>query len=325
MKLAVRYAGLSDRGRVRRTNQDNWAADPEQGLFIVADGMGGEFAGTLASKVVVATLPELVRKYFAPLEGLPNGMARRWMRKALATLSTQLRDQTHDEPGLDGMGSTVVCALVRGNKALVAHMGDSRAYLLRAGRLKQLTEDHTLIQLLLRSGDVTAREGASHPARGRLTRSVGMEGEPLPQTRLLRLISGDLLMLCTDGLTGMLSDDQILSILDKPATLETQCRRLVDAANAAGGKDNVTVLLVRFAREKEKPASTRRRAESTTISVSSGMNRARATMKGRRCYWPAKPRSTPPTARERLCIMRRLVATTPWQNCFASTAVTNDT
>lgn len=251
MKVTVRYAGLTDVGRVRQTNEDNWFADPEQGLFIVADGMGGEFAGALASKAVVATLPELVRKYFGTLEGLPDGGARRRMTNAIATLSTQLRQQTQNEPGLDGMGSTVVCVLVRGSKALVAHLGDSRAYRLRAGRLRQLTEDHSLIQVLLRSGEITPKDAASHLARGHLTRNVGMEGEPLPQTRLLELSPGDLLMLCTDGLTGMLSDAKIFAILNEPATLETQCRRLVDAANAAGGKDNVTVLLVRFQRKRK--------------------------------------------------------------------------
>jgi protein phosphatase len=179
------------------------------------------------------------------------------MGKAIATLSTQLRQQTQYEPGLAGMGSTVVCALVRGSKALVAHLGDSRAYLLRAGRLKQLTRDHTLVQALLQSGEITPEEAATHPARGRLTRAVGMVGEPLPLTRLLELHPGDVVMLSTDGLTGMVSDGQILPILSEPAPLEMQCRRLVDAANAAGGKDNITVVLLGFAEGEEKAPQNR--------------------------------------------------------------------
>jgi len=249
MKPTVQYAGLTDLGRVRQTNEDNWTAEPKQGLFIVADGMGGEFAGALAAKAVVATLPGLVRKYLGTMEALSNGRVGRRMAKAIAELSAQLRQQTQNEPGLDGMGSTVVCALVRGSKTLVAHMGDSRAYRMRAGRLKQLTEDHTLIQLLLHSGEITPEEAATHPALGRLTRCVGMPGEPLPQTRLLELSPGDLLLLCTDGLTGMLSNQQIFAVLKDPAPLETQCQRLVEAANEAGGKDNITVLLAQAVKD----------------------------------------------------------------------------
>lgn len=255
MKLIVRYAGLTDPGRVRQANEDNWTVDPEQGLFIVADGMGGEFAGALASKAVVATLPGLVRQYLGTLDGLPRGRARRRMTKAIATLSMQVRQKTQNEPGLAGMGSTVVCALVRGDQVLLAHMGDSRAYRLRAGQLKQLTKDHTLIRLLLDSGDITRKEVATHPACGRLTRNVGMEGEPLPQTRVLNLRPGDLLLLCTDGLTGMLSDRQIFSILEEHTPLEARCRRLVDASNERGGKDNVTVLLLSIVGEPKRLVS----------------------------------------------------------------------
>ena len=203
--MKLRYAGLTDLGRVRQTNEDDWSVDPERGLFIVADGMGGEFAGALASKAVVATLPELVRKHFGTMESLDGGRAGQRMGKAIRALSTQLRQQTQNEPGLAGTGSTVVCALVRGSKALVAHMGDSRAYQLRAGRLKQLTEDHTLIQVLLQSGEITPEEAATHPGRGRLTRAVGMVGEPLPDPST-RTQARRIVMLRTDGLTGMLSD-----------------------------------------------------------------------------------------------------------------------
>ena len=252
MSLTVRYAGLTDPGRLRQANEDNWTVDEEQGLFIVADGMGGEFAGALASKVVVATLPELVRRDFAARDRLQNRTVGRRMGRTIAALSMQMREQTRNEPGMAGMGSTVVCALVRGDRGIVAHMGDSRAYRLRAGRLKQLTTDHTLIQLLLHCGEITHEEVATHPAQGRLTRNVGMEGAPLPQTRLLKFRQGDLLMLCSDGLPNMLSDDQIVSLLNKPAPLNTLCRRLVDAANGAGGKDNITVLLLRLVEGEEE-------------------------------------------------------------------------
>lgn len=234
MKLTVQYAGLTDVGRVRQTSEDNWTDDPGQGLFIVADGMGGEFAGALAAKAVVEALPGLVWQNFWALPGLARRRASRRMAKAIAELSTQLQQQTRNVPGLAGMGATVVCALVRGHEGFVAYMGDSRAYRLRGGRRKQLTKDHSLIELLLHSGDITPEEVATHPARGKLTRNVGMEGELLPEIRHLKLKPGYQLLLCTDGLTGMLSDRQIQSILDEDGPLETRCRRLVNAANQAG-------------------------------------------------------------------------------------------
>ncbi len=270
MKLTVRYAGLTDVGRVRRTNEDNWTADPEQGLFVLADGMGGESAGELASKAVVMALPGLVRQCLGAMESLPKRRAPRQMKKAIATLSTQLRRVTQSEPGLEGMGSTVVCALARGDQALVAHMGDSRAYRLRAGLLKRLTRDHSLVRLLLDSGDITSEEAATHPARGRLTRSVGMQGQPLPEARLLRLKPGDLLLLCTDGLTGMLSDQRIQSMLNESASLETHCQRLVAAANEAGGGDNVTVVLMSFVGGDAD--SIPRHAESLRVPCSNTVN-----------------------------------------------------
>jgi protein phosphatase len=255
MKAMVRYAGLTDPGRVRQRNEDNWTVDPDQGLFIVADGMGGEFCGALASKAVVATLPGLVRQHLGLINGLSGSSAKRRMARAIAALSTQLYEQTQNEPGLTGMGSTVVCALVRGDRLLVAHMGDSRAYRLRAGRLKRLTKDHSLVELLLRSGDITPEEAATHPARGRLTRNVGMEGEPLPQTCLVKFKPGELLLLCSDGLTAMLDDPTIQSILNEPASLEKQCQRLKNAANQVGGKDNITVVLVALKGGRPKPVS----------------------------------------------------------------------
>lgn len=191
------------------------------------------------------------------------------MRNSLARLSAQLCQQTQDAPGLAGKGSTVVCALVRGDRVVIAHMGDSRAYRLRAGRLKQLTKDHSLVRLLIDSGDITPEEAATHPARGRLTRNVGMEGEPLPETRILKLKPGDMLLLCTDGPTGMLNDQKIQSILNEPAPMETQCQHLVNAANQAGGTDNITVLLLSVEQEGNKEESDSSQAASTQNSTPS--------------------------------------------------------
>lgn len=240
------YAGLSDRGRVRKENEDNWVADPEYGLFVVSDGMGGQFAGALAAKIVVETLPPLIKERMKNLKNRKTSAARKLITAALADLSHQVRNQSQGQPGLEGMGATVVLALIRGAHALIAHMGDSRAYLLRRGRLQQLTRDHSIVQLLIDDGKITREEALRHPARGQLTRYVGMTGDALPEARSLDLRRGDRLLLCTDGLTDMVADTKLLSILKKTLVPKTACRHLIAAANAAGGRDNITAVTISF-------------------------------------------------------------------------------
>jgi len=246
MKLSIEHAGFSDKGRVRERNEDNWMADPGRGLFIISDGLGGEFAGELASKIVVETLPLMLRKNLADIDDLAGDKARHRMVDAIAKLSLQVHKETEGQVGLEGMGATIVVALIRDAKALIGHMGDSRAYLLRDGRLSRLTKDHSIVQLLIDSGEITEEEARIHPARGRVTRSVGMEGEPLPEARAFDLRVGDRLLLCTDGLVGMISEKQILEIMGRKSKLDRLCCTLVDAANEAGGKDNVTVIVISF-------------------------------------------------------------------------------
>jgi serine/threonine protein phosphatase PrpC len=262
MKVKVRHAGLTDQGRVREQNEDTWAADQKEGLYLVSDGIGGQVAGAMASRIVAETLPGLIRQGLSGISDLADPAATRRVGEAISQLSRELQQQTHGKPGLEGMGATVVLGLVRNSKALIAHMGDSRAYLWRKGRLEQLTKDHSIIQLLLDNGEIKPEEVSTHPARGWMTRSVGMAGEPLPELRLLDLHPGDRLLLCTDGLTAMVSDVVILSILNGHSQPKEICRRLVDAANEAGGKDNITVVLVVIAGgESESACSPARQAQ----------------------------------------------------------------
>jgi protein phosphatase len=155
-----------------------------------------------------------------------------------------VRSEGKSRFGLTGLGSTVVLALIRDNSALVAHMGDSRAYLSREQRLEQLTRDHTLAQLLVDCGEITSDQIATHPAQTQLTRFVGMQTQPMPETRLLELLLGDRLLLCSDGLTSMLDHDSISLILRRHQSPDVACQELIDAANEAGGKDNITVVIV---------------------------------------------------------------------------------
>lgn len=238
------HAGLSDRGRVRERNEDRWRADAQRGLFVVSDGIGGAAAGQLASDIVVEALPALIFDRLSGLENPagPEGVQR--VRAALAELSNELREQSTGKLGLQGMGATVVVALVGDRAALIAHMGDSRAYLWRERTLKPLTRDHSLVQALIDADEITLEQAADHPACGRLTRHVGMQGDPLPDARWMELRTGDRLLLCTDGLTGMLDEQLLLLILNEQPDPERACRALVDAANHAGGADNITALVV---------------------------------------------------------------------------------
>jgi protein phosphatase len=242
--LQLTYAGLTDRGQVRPGNEDAWGADPALGLFVVSDGMGGRAAGGRAARIVVETLPVLLRRQMRKVVEVTHPEATRRLLAAIAALSAQIRSGSKGHPGLDGMGATVVLALIRGAHALIAHLGDSRAYLVRQEHLEQLTTDHSLVQLLLACGELTPNEMAWHPARGQVTRYVGMEGDALPEAHVLSLCPGDSLLLCSDGLTDMVSAAELLAILGERCSPKVTCSRLIAAAKAAGGADNVTVLIV---------------------------------------------------------------------------------
>ena len=245
-EMQLRVGWASDVGRVREHNEDACLADPTHGLFIVSDGMGGQQAGALASQIVVQVLPEMIKLRLPRAPRVPAEQIRRSLRESIGEISRGVCSQSTGTPGLQGMGATVVLALVRGHTAHLAHMGDSRAYILRDGHLQQLTEDHSVVGLLLRLKQITAREAAVHPARGQLSRHLGMEGNPLPEARSVRLKNSDRLLLCSDGLTGMLTDKEIGRILKLAPEPDVACRALVDAANQAGGRDNVTVVIVVF-------------------------------------------------------------------------------
>ena len=217
MPSGNRYAGLSDVGRVRTENEDRWFADPDQGLFLVADGIGGSAAGGLASQIVAEVLSRLLHKRLSEAKRKTSPDVAKHVSATLIELSERLRQESRGALGLKGIGSTVVLALVRDRQAVVAHMGDSQAYLFRAGRLERLTEDHTIVQLLVNHGQITLEEAACHPGHGQLTRFVGMGTEAVPETKNIELTPGDRLLLCSDGLTGMLTDQHILEILSRQA------------------------------------------------------------------------------------------------------------
>ena len=239
------YAGITDKGLKREKNEDSWKADPELGLFVVSDGIGGEFAGDIASGIVTETLPELVREIIPKDRDILQDKIKRQLIKKISQLSNLIADKTEDQPGLTGMGATLVCAIIADHKMLVANMGDSRAYLLRDHDFRQLTKDHNLSQLLFDEGAITEEEFKYHPSKNRLIRFMGMPSPPIPEAKDFNLMSGDRVLLCSDGVTNMIDDDDLSKILsDKKKTPQEICDEIVKVSNWAGGLDNITAIVI---------------------------------------------------------------------------------
>ena len=243
MKIAS--FALSDAGRVRRENQDSSGHFPERNVFVVADGMGGHKGGKQASEMAVATIEE--RLVAPPDGGVPFDRTDRLV-EAVRDANRRIVERGVRESELSRMGTTLVALLLEGNQAAIVHVGDSRAYRLRDGELSQLTTDHTLVADLLRANEISEAEASTHPYRHVLTRALGAADDVTADVRRLDVRQGDVYVLCSDGVSGMLSDSEIKAIVsahrDDPEAL---CRELIAAANQAGGKDNATALVVRCA------------------------------------------------------------------------------
>lgn len=250
--LYLEHFGVTDAGKVRENNEDSLLVGEgrDQTLLAVADGIGGFEAGEVASSIAVEVLKEL-----EPGEPFGNAV-REANRRILAAARGDGR--------LSGMGTTVVAARFSGSReepeAEVAHVGDSRAYILRNGELTQMTEDHSLVAELVRSGDLTRDQAAEHPQKNLITRALGATEEVEADTTSLPVEAGDRLLLCSDGLTDMIRDGRIESILsESPEDPEPSARRLVSAALEAGGNDNITVVVadVRPYESREEPPAGR--------------------------------------------------------------------
>ena len=233
------FAG-SDVGRMRSGNEDSYFCG--QTVFAVADGLGGHQGGEVASATAVEPLARLDGR------GFPDpGEAAEALATAIREANQAILDRAAGDPALYGMGTTVTAAAVAGDGHIqLAHVGDSRAYLLRDGALDQLTNDHTVVGELVRRGRLTSEQAAIHPERSILTRAVGLDPRvPVDLPDPLELRSGDQLLLCSDGLTEAVGGDRIAALLSAAPDGHAACRSLIDAANGAGGPDNITVVLIR--------------------------------------------------------------------------------
>lgn len=259
--LYLEHFGVTDAGKVRENNEDSLLVGEgrDQTLFAVADGIGGFEAGEVASSIAVEVLKEL--EPGEPFEGAVREANRRILAAA------------RGDDRLSGMGTTVVALRFSGTReepeAEIAHIGDSRAYLFRNGELTQMTEDHSLVAELVRSGDITRDQAAEHPQKNLITRALGAAEEVEADTTSLPVEAGDRLLLCSDGLTDMIRDGRIESILsESPDDPEAPARRLVSAALDAGGNDNITVVIadVRPHEGREEPAA-RRSGDTSEMEV----------------------------------------------------------
>lgn len=236
------YGSGTHVGRVRELNEDRHAVYPQAGLWVVADGMGGCEAGEIASAAVVE----------AVLSSVKRGAS---LASAVTDAHQAVVDLLKQGKGATGMGSTVVALKLRGNRYDVAWVGDSRAYLWAQGKIRQLTRDDTIVQTLVDGGVIDAKEARRHPERSKLIQALG----PVDPAALKvgttngKLHSGEQILLCSDGLTGELKDEQIAAILKKNLDTQQKVDRLIEAALAAGGKDNITALLVGIPAETVKP------------------------------------------------------------------------
>jgi serine/threonine protein phosphatase PrpC len=231
-------AARSDSGRKRNVNEDFFAVDEKLGLFVVADGLGGHVAGRRASELGVAVFVETVA---ADEEEGPLAL----LRSAFAHANSAIRSQAARDPQLRGMGTTIAALWLRGEEALVAHAGDSRLYLFRSGALHALTLDHSLVGERVARGELTSEQARVHPSRHVITRAVGVLESVAPDVASLKPRAGDIFVLCSDGISGQLTDAELRDcLLECQSDLPRASRELVDLANARGGEDNATVILV---------------------------------------------------------------------------------
>ena len=231
------FAGVTDPGRRRRRNEDAYVCQPP--LFAIADGMGGAQAGEVASGLAAAVLEEAT--------GDERGEER--VSSLIQEANRRVFQRSHEDAATSGMGTTMTVALLDNSDGTIAfgHVGDSRAYRVRGGELEQLTDDHSLVGELVRSGRLSPEEAESHPQRSVITRALGTEPDVDVDTFTVEAEPGDIYLLCSDGLTDMISTRDILVAVEDSRDLDEAARSLVDAANGGGGEDNITVVLFEIA------------------------------------------------------------------------------
>ncbi|MGP6147664.1 Stp1/IreP family PP2C-type Ser/Thr phosphatase [Jeotgalibaca sp. A122] len=246
----MHIAYKSDVGKNRSTNEDyvNWFNNRgKQPLMILCDGMGGHRAGDVASEMAVSHIGEAWKDTsFSNPESVST-----WLLNAIQKVNSLIFQKSLDFVDLDGMGTTLIAAAHVKGQLIIAHVGDSRAYYYRDFHMKQLTEDHSLVRELVKSGELTHEEAQNHPQRNFITRAVGVKEKIQVDLTSLPVAAGDLLILCTDGLSSVLGDEQLKQVLKSWMTIDEKVDKFIELANEAGGPDNISVLIAEFEQGEE--------------------------------------------------------------------------
>lgn len=250
VSMKVSYAGLTDVGQKRNHNEDSFIINQEMSLFVVADGMGGHAGGGTASKIAVETINQELLEMFRSADGpfqaettLQDSLIPEAYRLAVERACGAIFRAAQSDPGLAGMGTTVISALIRANYAFIAHVGDSRAYLVRGDLIQQISEDHSLVNEQIKAGMITPEEAKHSRYKNIITRSVGFEEEVQVDVMGLVCETGDTFVLCSDGLANMIEDHEMLAVI-RGSSLEETPKKLIDLANERGGDDNITAIVI---------------------------------------------------------------------------------
>ncbi|GAB4331681.1 MAG: hypothetical protein Kow0099_03090 [Candidatus Abyssubacteria bacterium] len=255
--MKASYVAQTDVGLKRSDNEDSYLVDENNLIFIVADGMGGHAAGNLASRVAVEGICDFMRRFRGlASEQLPYGANPEWshiansLANAVSAANDEIRQLAGKSEQWAGMGTTVVCAMLNGRLVTIANVGDSRAYLFRQSGFRQITQDHSWVNEQVQKNLITIEDARVHPWRNVITRALGSRESVEVDIFEERVKAGDQILLCTDGLSGMLDDITMFEILtDFDSTQEQKSERLIEEAKRAGGSDNITLILIRFMEE----------------------------------------------------------------------------
>jgi protein phosphatase len=249
--MQVKACGLTHVGRQRQHNEDSYLVADEAKLFLVADGMGGHAAGEIASRIAVDSISEFIVHTKEDDGTWPHAYDEKYRRStnrlvaAVRMANTRVLEAMRKDARLRGMGTTVVACMADDDTVSVAHVGDSRAYLIRGNQLSRLTNDHSWVFEQVQAGMLTEAEAEKHPLRNVITRALGGALQVSPDASETVAKPGDVYLLCSDGLTGMVPEDEILRLVTaNEDDLEKACQELIDKANERGGLDNVTAILV---------------------------------------------------------------------------------
>ena len=261
--MQVDSGSLSDVGRKRKSNEDNYCANDQEGLYVVADGMGGHAAGEVASELVTATIEEFIKLTSSDADitwpfGVDEALtlSGNRLKTAIRYANRKLLERIKESAEYEGMATTVAAVLLEKDKANIAHVGDSRVYLIRGSEIRLLTNDHSWVNEQVMSGLIDSEQARNHPLRNVVTRALGGKEGLEVDMQVLDLQDGDILLLCSDGLTSMVDDVEILEVVKAgEQEADAVARRLVEAANSSGGEDNITAIALSFRKRSDGDAS----------------------------------------------------------------------